>query len=164
MHVVPDTNALVVANLPRPSTQVGTACINACVDKLEEIKEQHTMVLDRNRLILGEYERQGLTKVVGPGLLFLKWLYSNLYSERCELVDITSTPDGSFAEFPADEEARKFDRSDHKFVTVALKYEQEHGIKVTIYNATDTDWAQHYASLSKYVQIEFLCPDIVPRP
>jgi hypothetical protein len=164
MHVVADTNVLVVANLPRPAAQVSASCIDTCVDKLEEIKANHTLVLDSNRLILGEYERQGLTKVIGPGLAFMKWLYSNLFTERCERVDITPTPDGSFAEFPADEAARKFDLSDHKFVAVALKYEQEHQVKVTIYNATDTDWAQHYATLAKYVQIEFLCSDAVPHP
>ncbi len=160
IYNVVDTNVLVVANTQIPSPQVTLACINACRDLLEEIKQSRTLVLDEKRLILTEYERQALDKNSGPGQAFMKWLYSNLYTGRCEQVIITPTPNGSFVEFPPDEEARKFDRSDHKFVAVALT----HPAKPPIYNATDTDWRDHYPALSQYVRIEFLCPDIVPHP
>ncbi len=158
-YLVVDTNVLVVANTASPSSQVSISCIEACVDLLDKIKEAHTLVLDRNRLILGEYERQALTKQVGPGQAFMKWLYSNLFTGRCDMIDIT--PQGnSFTEFPQDDALAGFDPSDHKFVAVALT----HPAKPPIYNATDSDWAQHYSALAKYVRIEFLCPDVVAHP
>lgn len=60
-----------------------------------------------------------------------------------------------FPNFPADPELQNFDRSDRKFVAVALAS----GENPPIVNATDTDWWIFREALNRNgIQIAFLCP------
>ena len=58
--------------------------------------------------------------------------------------------------FPEAEDVATFDRSDRKFVAVALV----HGGQPPIYNAVDSDWSEHAQALARHgVRVEELCLD-----
>ena len=98
----------------------------------------------------------------GVGDAFLKWAKSNEYTASiCTRVPITPHPERGYEEFPDAEDLASFDRSDRKFVAVALA----HGEGPPIYNATDSDWHEHGEALTRHgVRVEFLCPELVPGP
>lgn len=155
-----ETNVLVVAN--NKSEQAGPECILACVKALEEIKQKRLTLLDSEMRIFDEYKKHA--KFAGqPGLgdSFFKWLWNNQANKKyCRLVEITPLNDDpfNFEELPDDPALVDFDRSDRKFVAVALASKR----KPKIVNATDTDWWHHKAALMKHrVTIEFLCPDLM---
>ncbi|MFN7733844.1 MAG: hypothetical protein ACK5OB_18245, partial [Pirellula sp.] len=78
-------------------------------------------------------------------------------ADFCEIVDITPSDKSgsSFTEFPDAPELTKFDRSDRKFVAVALKS----GKKTPILNAVDSDWWAFRNTLAQHgVHLEFVCP------
>jgi hypothetical protein len=159
-HIILDTNVLVTANKDGEIEPQLASCISSCLKLVSAVlKGQYTLVLDEE-YILREYGRQALLMRDGLGKSLLVWIYSNLNNPGvCESVIITPA-NGSFAEFHQDDALAGFDKADHKFVAVALS----HHAKPPIYNAVDSDWAQHYPALSKYVRIEFLCPDVVAQP
>jgi hypothetical protein len=72
-------------------------------------------------------------------------------------VPITQISEGEFAEFPDSESLKNFDKSDRKFVAVALT----HHAKPAIANAVDSDWHNHQQALAEHgVKLDFLCPEI----
>jgi hypothetical protein len=154
-----DTNVIAVAN--HRADHASPDCLAICVQELRDIERSHMLVLDDQWRILNEYGDYR-TKIGQPGVgdLFLRWVYRNLSNpERCELVKLTMMPnseDGNdFAEFPLDPALANFDRSDRKFVAVALAH-SEHP---PILNAVDTDWWRHRQALARCgVNIHFLCP------
>lgn len=161
MKVIVDTNVAVVAN-GRQVQQASALCLRACIDAIFDIQRQHTLVLDDRWRILKEYQRNlNSTGQPGIGDAFLKSALDNRTNPlRCELTPIsslaTSADAADFAEFPEDSRLTTFDRSDRKFVAVALAHPE----KPPILNATDTDWWHHRTTLERYgVQIQFLCPD-----
>ncbi|MBD1895773.1 hypothetical protein [Coleofasciculus sp. FACHB-129] len=161
MHVIVDTNVPIVAN--GHSNQASPHCVIICVEKLREIQQQHILVLDKDWLIIKEYMKNLSSKgQPGVGDAFLKWILTNqLNSNRCQLVQITPTNNGSFQEFPQDAALSGFDLSDRKFVVVALA----HPDKPPILNAVDSDWRNFEAALASCgVRVEFLCPELKPRP
>lgn len=100
-------------------------------------------------------------EVVGwVGDAFLKWLWSNQANpERCQQVAITPIEDDpmDFAEFPADPALAGFDRSDRKFVAVAVGS----GREPAILNATNSDWWDCRGTLgANGIRLEFLCPGL----
>ncbi|HMN28128.1 MAG TPA: hypothetical protein PKE45_08230 [Caldilineaceae bacterium] len=161
MKVIVDTNVLHVAhgrNVPQASPQ----CIKSCASILIEIRSEHVLVLDHARHILREYGRQfSHPATAGVGYEFYVWILQNLSNMRhCELVPITLLPNSDdhsdFAEFPRDILLTNFDRSDRKFVAVALA----HPDHPPILNAVDTDWRDHETALARHgIQVRFLCPD-----
>jgi len=158
--VVMDTNVAVVAN--GRATQAGDRCVNACIAKLIEMREQHQVLLDDRGLILEEYRRH-LSPAGQPGAgdAFFKWLWNNQANEdHCQRVPITPVVGvRTFWEFPADPHLARFDRADRKFVAVAIAS----GARPPILNASDTDWWNHRAALSRHgVEIRFLCPELMP--
>jgi hypothetical protein len=151
-----DTNVIVVAN--GKSAQADLKCVRACIEALNKIHEDGMVVLDDIMRILDEYRRNlSLSGQPGVGDAFFKWVWDNQANEsRCERVKIHS--EGFFGEdyfeFPSDKELRGFDRSDRKFVAVAIssKYKPE------IVNAVDPDWWQYKTQLAKHgIRIKFLC-------
>lgn len=155
---VVDTNVGVVANDRR--TRVSPDCVIACVDLLQDLTDGRCrLVLDDGREILNEYlanlESSGQP---GPGDAFLKWALQNQVNpQRCERVAIHPVPSvGSYEEFPQDPDLDAFDRSDRKFVAVALTSPS----KPEIANAVDSDWMHHREALERSgVRLRFLCPD-----
>lgn len=155
--VVVDTNVMVVAN--GKAEQAGIDCVLSCVSALENVKQGSVVLVDSGYRIFDEYRRHAsLAGQPGLGDSFLKWLWNNQANPmHCEQVEITSkeTDPDDFEEFPIDPDLADFDRSDRKFVAVALAS----GKTPVILNATDSDWWNFRAPLKMNgIQVEFLCP------
>lgn len=161
MKVIVDTNVPIVAN-GQKSVQASPSCINACIAAIRDIQHKHTLIVDEGWRVIREYLRH-LNQKGRPGIgdEFMLWVLQNQYNPtRCERVAITrlsdSTDGNDFAEFPADPALANFDRSDRKFVAVALAHPE----RPPILNATDTDWYGHQTALEKHgVKVQFLCAD-----
>jgi hypothetical protein len=157
---VVDTNVPVVAN--GRNEQADPDCVIACIDSLANVREHGVVVLDGGMQILYEYMRNiSMSGQPGPGDLFMKWVWTvQADVSRCERVQLTLREgnSGDFAEFPDDADLIHFDRSDRKFVAVALKSAN----KPEVLNAVDSDWSIHHAALERAgVSITFLCPQHV---
>lgn len=157
-YFVVDTNVAVVANGNAP--QADNACIAACVDALDTVR-RNRILLDDSFRILHEYVANlHPTGQPGPGDAFLKWVFNVQADVRhCECVRITPR-DGAddFNEFPNDPDLLRFDRSDRKFVAVALASRRD----PKVLNAVDSDWGDYHRALMRHgVRVEFLCPQHV---
>ena len=154
---VVDVNVAIVAN--QKASHADINCVLACVGILSEIRERGMVIIDDTMRILWEY--MGYLRIAGqPGVgdLFMKWVWENqAVIERCEKVPLTpilGNPE-EFAEFPADPKLNAFDRSDRKYVAVALGSRNH----PTVLNAVDTDWWEHREALKRNgVRLRFLCP------
>lgn len=150
-----DSNVPIVAN--GKTNQASPECVLACVEALGRAREGLTCLDDGFR-ILGEYMKHlSPSGQPGAGDAFMKWVFQNqANSLHCEVVPITPANDNgeSYEEFPADPDLADFDRSDRKFVAVALA--SQHG--PPILNSVDSDWWHARMALSRHdVEIEFLC-------
>jgi len=157
---VVDTNVPVVAN--GRSEHADPDCVIACINALGAVIANGIIVLDDAMQILHEYmSNLSLSGQPGAGDAFMKWVWSvQADVDRCEQVLLTScSPDSdNFHEFPDDADLADFDRSDRKFVAVALASRQ----KPVVLNAVDSDWAQSHVALERHgVTIDFLCPQHV---
>jgi len=157
VSVVVDTNVLVVANGNHEPAQA--QCIGACIDALATARTGR-VVIDDAQVILTEYRRHcSFSGQPGVGDALFKWLWQRQADPRhCLVVHITPHPKRGFAEFPADEQLAKFDRSDRKLAAVALAA----GDAPPILNASDTDWwlARH-ALEAHGLSVKFLCPELM---
>jgi hypothetical protein len=160
---VVDTNAPVVSN--GRSSQADPACVTACIQALIEVRQAGIIVLDDKLLILEEYmSNLSMSGQPGPGDLFMKWVWTNQANpNHCKQVAITPRADDptNFIEFPNDPDLTGFDRSDRKFVAVALAS----GDAPEVLNAVDSDWADHFTALTRNgIRLRFLCPQFIsPR-
>ena len=157
-EVIVDTNVPIVAN--GESRQANPNCEYACRHKLREIMDHNTLLLDDNGLILQEYRRNlNFAGKPGPGDVFFRWLWNNQANpQHCRIIPITPHPDREFTEFPNDPTLASFDRSDRKFVALALAAPTA----PQILNAADTDWWQHRPALQQHgIIITFLCPELM---
>jgi hypothetical protein len=162
MKAVIDTNVLIAAN-GRDCPQVTPVCQMNTASYLRGIIENGTVILDNRWLILNEYKKKvNPSGQPGIGDVFLKWVLTNRGNpQRCEFVTIHPRDENNFAEFPIDPDLEKFDKSDRKFVAVALVH-PEHP---PVINAVDTDWRDFYEPLKKHgLTLQFLCPDVVSPP
>lgn len=156
--VVMDTNVAVVANGKTP--QASPACVVNCLDRLQKIRDDERLLLDRGGDILEEYRRHlRPSGQPGAGDAFFKWLWNNQGNpEVCRWVQITPHPGRGFEEFPGSDGLADFDRSDRKFVAVALAS----GESPPILDAADRDWWHHSGPLEQQgLRIDFLCPDLM---
>ena len=157
-EVIVDTNVPIVASGESP--QASQDCQYACRHKLRAIMESSILLLDDSHLILQEYRRNlSMAGKPGVGDAFFRWLWNNQANpQHCRAVPITPDPNREFAEFPDAPALTDFDRSDRKFVAVAI------ASKTTpeILNAADTDWRQHRAALLQHgIRVTFLCPELM---
>jgi hypothetical protein len=154
-----DTNVAIVANGKTP--QAGNQCVSTCISTLLDLREHHRLLLDAEGLILEEYRRHlSPAGQPGPGDAFFKWLWSNQSNpEYCRQVSIGPEVDGrGFQEFPDNPDLEGFDRSDRKFVALAIASEES----PPILNAADTDWWEYREALSRNgVEVRFLCPELM---
>ncbi len=165
-HYVVDTNVAVVANSARRrdsrTPQALFECASACVEILRQVRDSGVVVLDDAMEILDEY-RRNLSPSGQPGVgdAFFKWLWSNQANPtKCLRVAIHRLKGETreYAEFPASPELERFDRSDRKFVAVALAS----GRKPLVLDATDRDWWEFRLPLRRHgLRLKFLCPDLV---
>lgn len=121
------------------------------------------MLVDEAGLIFDEYlaYANAFTGQPGVGDRFAQWLWSvqadTVFARK---VRITPNDEREFAEFPDDPDLETFDRSDRKFVAVAIAS----ATCPPILNATDTDWSDHRDVLARYhVSVTFLCPELMER-
>lgn len=163
MAVVVDTNVAMVAAGRAP--QADPKCVAACVKRLAAIKDTGGLLLDDSGHILREYTKNlGHSGQPGAGKVFAKWAHDNQANpEVVTRVPITATNNGGwrkYEEFPDQRSLRGFDKSDQKFVAVALAS----GENPPILNAVDSDWWKHEAALTAAgVSIDFLCPQHAPQ-
>ena len=154
---VVDVNVAIVANGHSP--QADDDCMLACINVLDTIYRNGRIVLDDGMRILSEYMRHlRMAGQPGPGDLFMKWVWENqAVRSRCERVALAcrgNDPDDLEA-FPADPDLRSFDRSDRKYVAVALVSKN----RPQIINAVDTGWWRHRTPLSRHgIRLRFVCP------
>jgi len=154
---VVDTNVPVVANRRQGESRT---CANACAQALLNIKKSGLLVLDDQDGILKEYRGHlSLSGQPGVGDSFVKWAHDNAgRQDLVQRVRITPSPGTAkeFQEFPDSAELTGFDRSDQKFVAVALSHSQN----PPILNGTDQDWWNYRKALKAAgVQVRFLCPE-----
>lgn len=159
---VVDTNVLVVAN--EKSNHVEPGCVLASVRSLRKVRKRGRLMLDDLGKILKEYRQSRYLSLSGqPGLgdYFVKWAHDNQANpKRCTQVKIVPKADDpeDFEEFPEDPDLHSFDRSDRKYVAVALACEED----PLVLNATDTDWWRFRGPLKRHrVRVEFLCPELM---
>ena len=160
MLVVVDTNVAVVAN--GKSEQASVGCVSKCLFQLKRIiNEKDRLVIDDQWLIIREY-MANLRSSGEPGLgdEFLKWILTNQTNPKlCLQVHLTliSVGNDDFEEFPTDQDLQNFDRSDRKFVAVALAHPKR---RPTVLQAVDSDWWNAQEALKRNgVRIKFLCRD-----
>lgn len=151
---VVDSNVLISAN--GKSDQANDTCLEKCVDILLEVSSSGSLALDNGNEILSEYSRYcNYSGKPGVGDLFFAWAVDNQYT-TCRLVPLTLHEDRGFEEFPDTQALAKFDRSDRKWIATALGCTPT----ATIYNAVDSDYAQHAQALADAeIPVTELCPD-----
>jgi hypothetical protein len=158
---VVDTNVAIAAN--GRDTHADALCQLACIEALEEVVKRKKIAVDDQGLILDEYSGYlNHSGAPGVGDKFYKHVFNNQYiKERCVRVAIHPVADTRvFREFPGSPSLTGFDRSDRKFVAVALTA----GGPVPILNATDSDWANYNAALvAEGVSVIQLCPQHAQR-
>ena len=158
MYHVVDTNVLVVANGKNKAPQASLECINSCVKYLNRLQKSGILVIDKSWLILKEYKNNVCEKGQPEvGDRFLYWLLKNQANRKhCEQVAIKQISEYEFEEFPQSESLKSFDKSDRKFVAVALT----HYANPVIANAADRGWRNHKQVLTEHgVKLDFLCPE-----
>ena len=158
-----DTNVAVVADRRGPSNTT-EGCILAAIAALRRVQKSDRLVLDAGGRILAEYTENVRTAgQPGPDQRFLRWVHRHQYNEqRCVRVAIHVRGDEGedYEEFPDAADLTDFDRSDRKFVAVALA----RGPVTPIIQATDAEWwRRRHALASAGVRIEFICPDDIQR-
>jgi len=160
--VVVDTNVPMTAN----EADGDLACILACVEKLIEVLKNGVVSIDDHDLIMREYRRNlGLSRrpPIRTGDAFMIWMHDHEWDcERCERVAVTPKAHDpeDFEEIPADPHFAGFDRSDRKFLAVAIASR----VRPTILNATDSDWWHYRVALAKHgIEVNNLCPGISAR-
>jgi len=150
-----DTNVAVVAN--GRDTHASLECQLGCVKKLAEIKQQHKILIDDQRLILQEYHRRlNIHGQPGTGDMFYRYVFDNQgIAAKVQKITITPDANGGFVEFPNDPDLAGFDSDDKMFVAVAIASSQS----PTILNAVDSDWAENHEALQRHsILVEELCP------
>jgi hypothetical protein len=163
MAVVVDTNVAMVAS--RLAPQADERCIGACVRRLRAIQQAGGLLVDDKGLILREYTKNlGMSGQSGAGHAFAKWAFDHQaipsMVRQIAVTPRTADEGRRFDEFPDLEALATFDRSDQKFVAVALAS----GAHPPILNAVDSDWWNHRAALADAgVTCEFLCPQHQPE-
>lgn len=157
-----DTNVLLVAEGLHQGAD--ESCVDHCQQALIEFVRSGHLVLDDGWRILNEYGHKLSAKVAQPGMgrAFLKWAHQNHHNRlRCTPVPITplsADPECTdFAEFPAHPDLAHFDRSDRKFVAVAVAHGPPHPV---IVQAADSKWIGWRDALAEEcIDVEFLCED-----
>lgn len=151
---VVDSNILIAAN--GRSEQANDACVDKCIEILQKVEEEHSLALDDGGEIMAEYSRYSdYSGRPGSGDWFFLWAYEHQYT-TCRRVHLTPDEKRGYREFPDTPALAKFDPSDRKWIATALGCTPT----ATIYNAVDSDYAQHAQALADAtIPVTELCPD-----
>lgn len=152
---VVDTNVAIVANGrpdPKDPRPPSIDCRLSAVTFLMDLLGNSTVLLDLEGAIQTEY-RNHLNSHGQPGVgdrFYQVVLHSA--PDRVERVELPKRPDGEYADLPQALIDTGFDPSDRKFAALAKRED------VPVYNATDSDWLNHAATLeAEGVVVEQLC-------
>lgn len=159
-EVVVDTNVLLVAE--GMHDDVSEECVLSCVQRLEAIMKNDTVVLDDGFRLLDEYQHKlSARRGKGVGSAFLKWLLQHRAGDRrVAMVSLTELAANRFAEFPVAALESEFDPPDRKFPAIA----NAHPSRPPILQATDSKWLRWWPELKAAgIDVEFLCPQDVCR-
>jgi hypothetical protein len=150
MRYVVDTNVPIVANGGK-GTNASAACRLKVIDFLEELMSRGRLVVDSAGEIESEYAKNLNYGQPGVGNRFIQ-AFLTTASKRLERVEIVKRSDGSYVDFPNDQDLKKFDLSDRKFAALSKKS----GAPVA--NATDSDWLNDMEKLEKHgIKVHFVC-------
>lgn len=163
--VVIDTNVLIAAS--GRDTHVSPFCALRAVRRLNTARNNETVLLDTLDHIFQEYKPY-MNFSGQPTLAdeFFKYIHEKRWDETAgrilqipitENSDIATQDNRKYQEFPDDPRFSGFDRSDQKFVAVAVAS----GRNPAILNAADNlDWENYRAALSDQgISLEQICPD-----
>ena len=154
--VIVDTNVILVAN--GQHAEVSAGCVLACAARLQAIMARGRVALDDAFRVLEEYQHKTSPRAgKRAGDVFVKWVLRNRTNPaRCDEVPLVEHPTRGFESFPDDERLRSFDRSDRKFVAVALAHPEVPPIA----QAADSKWLGWAPALRAHgVAVDFLCPE-----
>lgn len=136
-----DTNVIVLANNNKFDADAKDQI--KAIKILQTIVEKELIVsIDSDQLILEEYRRYAnYSGSPGVGDVFFKWLHDHLGSNLCELVNLTSDKNENFLfrELHSHDELVGFDRSDQKFLVVAINSVYT----CSVCNISDSDWENY---------------------
>ncbi len=150
-NFVIDTNVPVIAN--NLSGEANPDCVISATITLHEAISNGIIFLDDAGEILKEYRRQRLNFSGRPrvGDRFFRLVARN-YGGKVRRISVKKRGDGEYEDVPQAIIDSGFDRSDRKFIAVALKS----GSKIHV--ATDSDWVEQESVLEENgVEIVFLC-------
>lgn len=152
---VVDTNVPIVANggAADPTDRKPTkACRLAAVEFLEALLDKGKVLLDRCGKIQGEYLRHlNPSGQLGVGDQFLLQVLRG-HPDRIARISLPRRHDGEFEDVPQQLIEQGFDRSDRKFVALAVRE------KASIANATDSDWLNFSTLLDEnHIAVRNLC-------
>lgn len=145
-HVV-DTNVPIAAN--GRNVDISLECRLSCIDFLEDLSGNGTLVVDLEGEVEAEYRRHLGDGLPGVGNRFLQFFFSQA-AHRVERVSVRRNK----AEFDVKFKGalRRFDHSDRKFAALSIKTRAEVAI------ACDSDWLEHADALQRLgVRLNFLC-------
>lgn len=158
MHVVVDTNVILVAN--GSHQEASPECVIECIDRLQQLVKTGKVVIDDAYRILNEYQKK-TSPFKGPrvGDTFVKWVLNNqANTKHVEQVTLSEAQPELFDEFPDPGLQPAVDASDRKFLATA----GAHAMRPSVWQATDTKWLDWWQALKAAgITIEFLCPDDV---
>lgn len=162
---VVDTNVPIVANYALNSVDqpkdMSPDCIRACVEAIEMVIKNKSLVIDSGDEIYNEY-RDHLSLKGQPGLgdFFMKWVHDNRWKFPSANRVVITKNNGGYNEFPTHKGLSRFDKSDRKFVAVA----NAHPATPPIYQATDNKWWGWKDALAEAgIRVNFLCPEYIRR-
>ena len=160
MVYIIDTNILIIAN--DYDHESGIECVESCIDFL--IKARGSIIaIDNMDRVLKEY-RNYVSPSGKPnvGDEFMGWLWQNRSNpDICLEVEIEEF-DGHlnvlFNGIPIDGSFDNFDKSDQKFIAIALNIDSP----AAIVNASDTDWKKHEQQIRDIgIEVIELCPEYI---
>jgi hypothetical protein len=157
-----DTNVPIVANGHSP--QADDDLVEKCIDALLTITNDGGLVIDSDGRIFEEYRQKlSMSGQPGTGDQFMKWVHDHQWiTSLCERRDIRCLDESAqeFAEFPASDALKDFDRSDRKFVAVANAREP----KRPILEAVDFKWCGWRDALAaEGIEVVFIDEEAVKR-
>lgn len=158
-HKIIDTNVPLTA--AGDNDAADEACQLACVQTLQRIfKGDIAVVIDAEGEAYREY-RDNMHPDPKGGLAgqFLMYLINHRHdSTRFYRVKLRKNVDGQYEDYPHDEALLEFDRSDRKWVAMAIRFKEDTQKDAPIVNAADRDWRLFQSQLENWdVQLEFLC-------
>lgn len=155
MKCIMDTNVPVKASYPLSECrEEELELVGACIEFIHDLinNPKSKLVLDMDWEILGEYKDK--VKDTDMGKQFFRWLYT--YINQMDVINDMvklERQDNEYVVFPKDKKLEKFDRSDRKFIALALT----HNEKPPIIQAADGKWLEFTEKFKEYgIHIKFL--------